>query len=108
MRRVLFVDGAGRALAPTAAQVFAERADLATDFAGIDADAGDPVSAEQIEWADVVVAMENRHRVRLSERFRARLRGRAVVVLGVPDTYPFMDPRLVALLRERAGEELDR
>ncbi|MGF1552068.1 MAG: low molecular weight protein tyrosine phosphatase family protein [Paracoccaceae bacterium] len=104
--RVLFVCGRGRARSPTAAQVFADWPGVSTDFGGVSPDADDVLSADQIEWADLIVAMENRHRTRLSERYRAAMRGRRVVVLGVPDRYAFMAPDLVTVLRERAGPHL--
>ena len=54
-----------------------------------------------MEWAEVVVAFEARHRRRLAAEFGELLRGRRVVVLGVPDRYAYLDPALVDVLRQR-------
>lgn len=45
--------------------------------------------------------MEAKHRARLVERFQEALRQTPVHVLDIPDDYPFMDPELIELLRER-------
>ncbi|MGF1501369.1 MAG: low molecular weight protein tyrosine phosphatase family protein [Paracoccaceae bacterium] len=108
MIRALFVCGKGRSRSPTAAQVFAEWDGVATDFGGLSCDADDALSRDQIEWASLILVMEQRHRIRLSERFGAALAGRQIVDLRVPDTYTFMQPELVALLVERAGPHLRR
>jgi predicted protein tyrosine phosphatase len=47
--------------------------------------------------------MEKVHRVRLNRKFGKHLAGKRVVVLDVPDDYPFMDPELVRLLEARCA-----
>jgi predicted protein tyrosine phosphatase len=64
------------------------------------------LTAEQIDWADVIFVMERVHRQRLSQRFGPQLRGKRVVCLDIPDDYAFMQPELVALLERRAGPYL--
>ena len=104
--RVLFICGKARARSPTAAQVFAQWDGVSTDFGGISRDADDALSADQIDWAELVLVMERRHATRLSERFRHVLAGKRVVVLDVRDRYGFMDPRLIAELTDKAGPYL--
>ncbi|MEO0763692.1 MAG: low molecular weight phosphotyrosine protein phosphatase [Pseudomonadota bacterium] len=58
MKRVLFVCGRGRARSPTAAQVFADWPGVSTDFGGVSPDADDVLSADQIDWADLIIAMD--------------------------------------------------
>ena len=41
-----------------------------------------------------------------TERFGARLRGKRVVCLDIPDDYVFLQPELVALLEKRVGPHL--
>jgi len=64
------------------------------------------VSAEQLEWADVIFVMEKQHRVKLKQRFAASLQGKKVVCLDVPDRYQFMQPEIVALLEHKVGRHL--
>lgn len=102
----LFVCDSARARGPTAAQVFADRAHVRTDFAGTGRDATDPVSEDQIGWADVIFAMEQRHQTRLMDLYPDAMAGRRVIVLRIPARYGFMDAALVRLLTERAGPYL--
>jgi predicted protein tyrosine phosphatase len=73
---------------------------------GTSSGARHPVSAGDLDWADVVVVMEDKHRARLLARFRALLAHKPVHVLDIPDDYPYMDPDLVELLRDPVAELL--
>lgn len=50
--------------------------------------------------------MERRHADRLREKFVPELRGKTIVTLRISDKYPFQDPTLVALLREKLATHL--
>ena len=50
--------------------------------------------------------MERRHADRLREKFADELRGKTLVVLRIPDKYPFQDPALIALLRKKLTDQL--
>jgi predicted protein tyrosine phosphatase len=106
MIRVLFVCGKARARSPTAAQIFAEWEGVQTDFGGISRDADDALSADQIDWADLILVMERRHLTRLSDRFGRRLNGKRMITLGIADRYKFMQPELIQELQARAGPHL--
>ena len=99
--RVLFVCSRTRLRSPTAEAVAADWPGVAALSAGTAPDAEAPVSADLVEWADVVVAFEARHRRHLARRFGPLLRDRRLVTLGIPDDFAFMDPALVRLLRAR-------
>lgn len=103
LRRVLFLCSRNRLRSPTAEQVFAAWPGLETDSAGLADDADTPLSAEQLDWAELILVMETSHRRRLLARHRERLRGKRVVVLGIPDDYGFMQPELIALLHKKVG-----
>lgn len=102
-RRILFVCSRNRRRSPTAEQVFGTWPSLETDSAGLADDADMPLSAGQLAWADLIVVMEAAHRRRLQARHRARLKGKRVVCLDIPDRYDFMQPALIALLLKKAG-----
>jgi len=104
--RVLFICGRARARSPTAAQVFAGRPGVSTDFGGISRDADDALSADQIDWADLIIVMERRHAERLRDRFGRQLDGKRLVTLGIRDRYSFMQPELVVELQDKAGPYL--
>ena len=69
--------------------------------AGLNNSATVTVSAELIEWADVIFVMEKSHRNKLSKKFKVYLRNKRVICLDIPDEYEFMDQELVAMLEER-------
>jgi predicted protein tyrosine phosphatase len=102
-RRVLFLCSRHRLRSPTAEQVFRGWPGLEVDSAGLAPDADTPLSADQVAWADLILVMENAHRRRLQSRFAGPLKGKRVVVLGIPDDYDFMQPELVELLLRKAG-----
>lgn len=106
MRNALFICSGNRLRSPTAEAVFATWPDVETDSAGLDNDAIVRLSPEQIEWADLIFVMEASHRNRLGRQFGRYLKGKRVVVLGIPDDYAFMAPELVALLNSRVGRYL--
>lgn len=99
----LFVCGRNKQRSPTAEQFFATWRGVETDSAGLNPDAETPLSADQIEWADIVFAMERGQRLKLAKRFRRALKGKRLVCLDIPDKYAFMAPDLTALLNARAG-----
>ena len=101
MKRILFVCGKNKRRSPTAEAVFRGREGIEVDSAGLSRDADVVLSAEQIEWADVIFVMERAHRDKLVRAFERQLRDRRVIVLGIPDDYDAMDPRLIALLEKK-------
>jgi predicted protein tyrosine phosphatase len=106
MLRVLFVCSQNKLRSPTAEQVFSARTDLECASAGTNNDAENPLSAELVEWAQVVVVMEKQHRSKVSRRFKPQLSGKRLVCLDIPDNYEFMQPELIALLESRAARFL--
>jgi predicted protein tyrosine phosphatase len=101
MKTVLFVCSQNRLRSPTAEQVFADREGIEVLSAGLDATCGNPVTAELVEWADIIFVMEQALRSKLSNRFRASLKTARLICLGIPDDYEFMDPELVRILEAR-------
>lgn len=81
---------------------------METDSAGLADDADVPISADQIEWADVILVMEPIHKTRLNRRFKDRLGGKKIGVLGIPDKFDYMDEALVRLLKSKCAPYLVR
>ena len=106
MKKVLFICSQNLDRSPTAEQIFATRAGVETDSAGLRADADVPLSSEQIDWADIVFVMEKAHRTKLSKRYREHLRDKRVICLDIADDFTFMDPELVRLLERKVGRFL--
>lgn len=69
--------------------------------AGTNNDADNPLTAELVEWADVIVVMEKTHRTKLRQKFRKQISRQRVICLDVPDDYAFMDAALVDILNTK-------
>jgi predicted protein tyrosine phosphatase len=99
--RVLFVCSQNRLRSPTAEVVFSTVEGVEALSAGTDSDAITPVSADLIEWADLILAMERRHYSHLQVRFGEQLKSKKISVLRIRDEYEYMDPDLIRILREK-------
>jgi predicted protein tyrosine phosphatase len=97
--RLLFVCSRNRRRSPTAEAVFSTYPGVEVASAGTSSDAELPVSADLIEWADVILAMQSVHRRRLNARFASKLKGKRLVVLDIRDDFNFMDAELVRILK---------
>ena len=98
---MLFVCSRNRLRSPTAEAVFSARPDLDVRSAGTAPDAELPVDAELIEWADEIYVMEQHHKARLTALFGPTLKGKRLVVLGIPDRFRLMDAALIVLLEKK-------
>lgn len=99
--RALFLCSRNKLRSPTAEFIFADQPGIETDSAGLAKDADVRLSEEQIEWADLIFVMERIHRTRLNQAFPRALKGKKIVVLGIPDNYEFMDDDLVSILKQK-------
>lgn len=99
MKKILFICSQNRLRSPTAEQVFSMDPDLDVRSAGLDPDAVNPLSSDDLQWADIIFVMEKSHKNKLTRKFKAFLRGKRIVCLNIPDVYDFMDPELVQLLK---------
>ena len=98
---MLFLCGRNRLRSPTAERIFAGLPGFAVASAGVSPDADEPLTPEIIEDADIVFVMEPNQQRKLREKFGRWLRDKKVVCLNVADDYDYMQPELIALLRER-------
>ena len=70
VKKVLFSCSQNRLRSPTAEQVFLSWKGLELASAGTNNDAGNPVTAELIVWADIVFVMERPQRDKLQKSSR--------------------------------------
>ena len=97
--KVLFICSRNQWRSPTAEQVFRRHPALHVRSAGTSASARKQVSGTDIDWADVILVMESKHRSRLLQDHAALLVGKELHVLDIPDDYRFMDAELIELLQ---------
>jgi predicted protein tyrosine phosphatase len=73
---------------------------------GISPNVSPGVKPEDVEWADYIFAMEQKHVKLLRAKFGERLAGKRIVCLNILDIYQYMDSALVEELKIRVGEHL--
>jgi predicted protein tyrosine phosphatase len=105
--RVLFICEANCLRSPTAEAVFRGYPGVEAKSAGVGKAATVPVSAELLEWADLIFVMEKRHRNIIHARFKEIYQRKRIICLYIPDEFEFMDPELVSLLEEKVTPYLD-
>lgn len=95
----LFICSRNKWRSRTAETIFKESREHSVKSAETGPTARIKVTADMIVWADIVFAMETRHKERLRERFPNETEGKQIVVLGIPDEYPYMDSELVEMIK---------
>ncbi|MBC7917669.1 MAG: phosphotyrosine protein phosphatase [Rhodoferax sp.] len=103
---VLFICSRNQWRSPTAEQVWRKHPGVHARSAGTSPNARHPVSEADLAWADVVFAMEEKHKSRLLAEHRDVIGSKPIHVLDIPDEYKYMDPELVEQLRTSVGETL--
>ena len=98
-KRVLCICSGGLLRSPTTAVVLSQEPyNFNTRAAGLDPEfALVPVDRVLLEWADEIVCATSKQaeivRLQLEEE-------KPIIVLGIPDSFPYRDPELIKLIRE--------
>src|SRR5262245_57414572 len=100
-RRILFICEGNLHRSPSAQRLYSNTPGIKARSAGLSPLARVQATDELIDWADVVIVMERRLVRLLRRRFGEALGDREVIDLDVPDDYQFMQPELLAVLRDR-------
>ena len=106
VKHVLFICSQNRLRSPTAEQVFSSYPGIECLSAGLNHNAENTVTAELVEWADIIFVMEIAHQDLLAAHFNRYLSDKRVICLDIPDVYHFMDPTLVRLLKSKVARFL--
>lgn len=106
-QKLLFVCTANMDRSPTAEGLFRSHAFYEARSCGTSAFAQTPVDEGQLNWADVVICMEEHHRQALALRF-PEVQHMEVHVLDVPDIYARGEAVLVDVLRAKLAPWLHR
>ena len=113
---LLFVCSKNRWRSPTAEKIYAHDPRVNVRSRGTTRDAQRTIGSTDLQWADLVMVMEHKHKQRLLADFPGAMQFKAVHVLDIPDDYQFMDPELVTMiedavepvLAENIGSEIDQ
>ena len=104
---VLFVCSMNQWRSPTAEKVYADTPLINVRSRGTSHKARQTITANDVNWADIVIVMENKHRQRLASTFSREMQHKETHVLDIPDQYKFMDPELVDEIQSAVNPILD-
>lgn len=104
---LLFLCSKNQWRSPTAEKVFERDPGIAVRSRGTSRSARRTVTARDLQWADLVLVMEPKHKRRLLADFPGEARAAEIHVLDIPDDYRYMAPELVEILRETVPAFLD-
>ncbi len=105
---VLFVCSRNQWRSPTGERLYQNDQRVAARSRGTTRNAVQTITSIDLAWADVVMAMENKHRKRILADFPDASKFKLIHVLDIPDDYRFMDPELVNLICSAAEPIIDK
>jgi len=98
--KVLFICNQNENRSKTAEELFKDEYD--TKSAGLFNEV--PVTDKQIEWADLIVVMEEFQRSELSKRFPELYMKKQIICLDIPDIYRYNQPELIKVLKDKFNQ----
>ena len=96
---ILFVCSKNRWRSPTAEAIYRDDERISVRSRGTAKAAVQPIRSSDIAWADMILAMEDKHRQRILAEFPGGLKFKPVHVLDIPDDFRFMNAELMELLK---------
>ena len=95
--KVLFICNQGKHRSRTAEDIFKDR--FQTKSAGLYSEK--PVTKKQLEWADLVVVMEDFQRSEIAKRFPNQYLMKRIISLDIPDVYSYWQLELIQVLKQK-------
>lgn len=99
-RKLLFVCTFNQWRSLTAEVIFKNHPHFEVRSAGISPNARHVISRKDIEWADEIFCMEERHQDVIKKKF-SDLKLPKITVLEIESGYRYMDPELVTMLKDK-------
>lgn len=88
----------------TAHKIFETDDRFEVKSAGTDKTANTVLTNEILSWADSIVVMEKTHRNIIQKKFKDIYKTKRITCLYIPDDYDFMQPELIAILRDKVDQ----
>ena len=106
MKNILFICSRNQWRSPTGEQVWKNHPALSVRSAGTSPRARRTVNARDVQWADTIFVMEEKHKSRMKAQFTRILSYKDIQILDIPDEYQYMDEELVDLIELSVGSYL--
>jgi protein-tyrosine phosphatase len=104
---ILFVCSRNLWRSPTAEEIYKTSQVHIAKSAGTEPSARIKLTAKLIIWADIIFAMEKKHKERMREKFPFESEGKKIAVLNIPDEYQYMVEELVESIKLSVSPYLD-
>ncbi|MDB5226692.1 MAG: protein tyrosine phosphatase [Bacteroidota bacterium] len=104
--KVLFVCSRNQWRSPTAENIYKKYNHLQVRSAGTEPSARVKLTAKTIIWADIIFAMEKRHKLRIQEKFPIEAQLKEIIVLDIADEYKYMDEELIREIQSKVDHHL--
>ena len=98
--KILFICNQNENRSKTAEELFKTR--FKTRSAGLFNE--NPVTSKELNWADIVVVMDDFQRSEIAKRFPKDYIKKRILSLNIPDSYYYKQPELVDVLKSRMNE----
>ena len=96
---LLFICSRNKWRSRTAETIFKNDPAHHVKSAGTDDGAKVRVNEKNLDWADIIFVMEDKHKQRIKEKFNTASIIKKIVVLEIPDDYQYMDPELIDIIK---------
>ena len=99
---ILFVCSKNKWRSPTAEAMYRNDSRINVRSSGTSASAKKSISATDINWADLILVMENKHKKIITSEY-SYLDLPQIIVLDIPDEYQYMDEELISIIETNVG-----
>lgn len=96
---ILFICSKNKWRSPTAEKIYKNDNRFNVRSAGVSESSKRKVSFKDIEWADLILVMEQNHKSRIRKTFREIKYLPPIESLDIPDDFQYMDPELIELIK---------
>ena len=100
MKRLLFICNQNQNRSKTAEEIFKNK--FETKSAGLFNEK--PVSEKELNWADIILVMEDFQRGEIAKRFPKQYLRKKILSLNISDVYYYNQPELVNELRNKLNK----
>ena len=104
--KILFVCSRNQWRSSTAENIYKKYDNLQVRSAGTEPSARVKLTAKNIIWADIIFAMEKRHRLRMQEKFPIETQQKKIIILDIEDEYKFMDEEFISEIESKVNHYL--
>ncbi|MGD1920484.1 MAG: low molecular weight protein tyrosine phosphatase family protein [Pleurocapsa sp.] len=102
----LFVCSKNKWRSPTAETIYRHDSRIKVRSAGTRSSSRKRISENDLNWADIVLVMENKHKKIISNKY-SYLDLPKIIVLDIPDDYKYMSDELINMLQTSVEKVLE-